>query len=71
MGPMPALKVGLAGGIAYVASNASSMLGTYGVTPPLVAAWSVPVALIVLALALVYRRHLAVRRQLREILSAR
>jgi len=71
MGPMPALKVGIAGGLAYVASNASAMLGNYGNIPPLVAAWSVPVALVVIAFGLVYRRHFRVRALLGDILSRR
>jgi lipopolysaccharide export system permease protein len=71
MGPMPALKVGIAGGLAYVGTNASSLLGTYGIVAPILAAWSMPVTLIVLSISLIYARHQRARAQLRELFSRR
>jgi lipopolysaccharide export system permease protein len=71
MGPMPALRIGIAGGIAYVASSAVSTLGTYGSLPPVIAGWGIPVTLVVVSIGLIYRRHRKVRARLAEVFSRR
>jgi lipopolysaccharide export LptBFGC system permease protein LptF len=62
--PRSAVRVGVYGGAAYVAANVLPMMGTFGVAPSFVAAWTVPVGLVGVSALLLYRDAFGVRRRL-------
>lgn len=62
--PLAPLTIGMAGYAIHVASKILSMLGEYGYIPPVVAAWTLPLAVAAGCLLLLHLRDRRVRRAL-------